>query len=1054
MDKNNLENNITQNNIIQENKYDSSIITTSKFSAVKWNTIEKPLSSQEKKRNEIIINLGENINTNVSNINKTNMFTIGNYYYNIVKNNISELISLTLKSETNNNIENIPKEDKKNKKTPKVPKISSTIKAKLDSTQEIINKKLPLLIKILRENPENKIYTDLMINFNFIEFRIIILMKIIEYYTKTTIENNSINNINSIKEELILGSKKILSLLKNIKQNTNNEYENYFKKICTIGGKDGFDTDISDDMIFDFETKINLLIGKYGIKLIDIANTKPKLIYDTKYDETIPNIKMKPYDSQINLITLVKNNIENGFLLLYKTLPGLGKTSMILSICSYVKKSNSKIKIIFCCSDLLESVRVQVLRLAFNFNIKFGIATGSNKDDKFVITNSWNCPKDDDRELIVADYKSTYLILKENKNKYLLFFDEPTVLTDQIENTTTLTYLSQILYWLPSHVILSSATLPLTSEIDNIVEHFKNKYSDAVIDEVISNKTLIGSFIKDFNSNVIVPHSYCKNFSELSLLIEKIKKFPLLGKFYTLPFLMNLNNLCIRYDCGLVLDSIENFDHENILENILFLFENLINLNTNANTDADADIKNVFEEFINITVSDIQENNIDITKLDINDYNTIYPDKFLTSHAFKYLGCCLIANDDPLDYVKTHFYPIINKLKVKVGIDNINYNYELFLKSVSEYNQAVDRIKLKFTSDEKIDEAVEKLKVPKFEFVKALEVNSDTHIRTFAKYVKSYESSMLKCCVNPEKINITEFNIDDNLKFLLYMGIGIYSKNLDSDYTNKILEMLTDRELAFIIADESFCYGANYLISNVIIYDNIADNHSINTILQLIGRTARIGKSWSGKVYLDNNTSNRIKEFFINPTFNSVEGFNINSSFNMIKNKYEEELIPKINVSKIISPVTTISTSTTDTCSNITVSKGILGISNSAYEDSDIVNWKRGENFKAKEPSNKEPSNKEPLNKEENITNAWVRGSSFVKKTNTNTSTNTSSWTNIRGSNVAGGGGGGGGRDGVSASTTNIKKLCDELPNTATNNIYNDLDNVNMFSRPRTERKK
>ena len=138
---------------------------------------------------------------------------------------------------------------------------------------------------------------------------------------------------------------------------------------------------------------------------------------------------------------------------------------------------------------------------------------------------------------------------------------------------------------------------------------------------------------------------------------------------------------------------------------------------------------------------------------------------------------------------------------------------------MATYKQAIANIQLKYTSDEKIDEEVARLKIPKFEFVKSLEVNTDAHIKSFAKYVKGYDSSMLKNCINPEKINITEFDIDDNLKFLLYMGIGIYSNNLDSDYTNKILEMLTDRELAFIIADESFCYGANYLISNVIMME-------------------------------------------------------------------------------------------------------------------------------------------------------------------------------------------------------------------------------------------
>ena len=59
--------NITQDTNIKidvENKYDSNITTTKKFTSVKWNMIEKPLSEADRKRNEIIIKLGEDISTN------------------------------------------------------------------------------------------------------------------------------------------------------------------------------------------------------------------------------------------------------------------------------------------------------------------------------------------------------------------------------------------------------------------------------------------------------------------------------------------------------------------------------------------------------------------------------------------------------------------------------------------------------------------------------------------------------------------------------------------------------------------------------------------------------------------------------------------------------------------------------------------------------------------------------------------------------------------------------------------------------------------------------
>jgi hypothetical protein len=566
---------------------------------------------------------------------------------------------------------------------------------------------------------------------------------------------------------------------------------------------------------------------------------------------------------------------------MYKTLPGLGKTTMILGICEYIKKSNLDIGVIFCCSDILESVRVQVLRTMYNFGIKFGIGTGILNDNisSYKITNSWNCSKDEDRKLIVADYITTYNILKENKKNYLLFFDEPTVHTDNLKYTTTLEYLTKILYYMPKYSILSSATLPQITELQNIINNYKIKNPDALISEIVSNKTLTGCVIKDFNDNVISPHSQCKNGDELKKLLNKLKQFPLLGKFYTLPFLINLNEFMKKFNQNIDLDSIESFEQTNILENIIVLLEK-VSLFEQTN----------FNDFLNIKIQDINEENFDKDKLDLK-YKHVCVDKLLTTHAYKYIGCCLIATNNPYNYAKNNLYNIVNKLKEKVNIKNINNDFDKYKKNLKKFEEEIDTINQKFTQDTKIDEELEKImhKKPSFIFPSVLELNTHSHIETFAKYVKSYDSSLLKVSLCHEDIDITNFNIDEELKFLLFMGVGLYSKDLDHEYCNLILELLTERKLAYIIADESFCYGANYQISNVIINDDLGDCHSINTILQLIGRTGRVGKSWLGKVYLDTNTCNRITKFFNDPNDYSNEGKNISDSFNHIINVIKKE---------------------------------------------------------------------------------------------------------------------------------------------------------------------
>jgi hypothetical protein len=105
---------------------------------------------------------------------------------------------------------------------------------------------------------------------------------------------------------------------------------------------------------------------------------------------------------------------------------------------------------------------------------------------------------------------------------------------------------------------------------------------------------------------------------------------------------------------------------------------------------------------------------------------------------------CLIATSNPLEYCKTHLYPVVDKLKDKIDVKNIHKKYEIYLGELSKYNENVEKIKAKFTAVDKIDEEVNKLKIPKLDFLKSLQINTELHINSFAKYVKAYDISMLK----------------------------------------------------------------------------------------------------------------------------------------------------------------------------------------------------------------------------------------------------------------------------------------------------------------------
>ena len=871
------------------------VVSSVKISGLLWGLIDKVLPEAEIKRNKILCDLGDDIHNNVY-TETIKLITVGELYYLKIRKVIEEYIKL-------------PKItiDKKTDKVKTNKSNTIILENSYKPVEDILNN---IIVHLKNKNINLLEYEKIIQSVDYIELRIIILMKYIEYYTKHSKTENERNC-----KEILLASKKVIH---NLKQNQKN-----FKKIFVL---DNYEISLSEILINDLNYKIEELNSKSNYTLHEIANKYPKLIFDTRYDSVIPEIKLKPYDTQVQLINEIKNNFENGFLINLRVLTGLGKTSSITAICKYVNNiHNSNIKVIFCCSDLLDTVRIQVAKLMSNFKIKFGIGVGSlpedsykinsvinnieskkkymepDKSPSYIITTSYNCgkiAKSDNHithqhkklalcEIVICDYITTFMLLKENKYEYVLFFDEPTI---KVNNEIVLFYLTQIMYYSPKRMILSSATLPLKNEIDNYYDFFKNKYEEANIIEISSNKVLVGCVIKDFNNNIITPHINCKNIKELKNFIIKIKNYPLLGKFYTLTYLINLNKFLEKYNFNIDITKIETFDQENILENILLLLQIV----------CDNEIIN-FVDFINITCANIDENKINKDLLPEN-YDTLIHEKLLTTHSFKFLGCCLISVEDPEKYVEEHFSHVIKKLKEKIKISTISKMYSNYIKIINGIDEEINKIELSMKDDENDikGEAIKKLhsQKPEFPFPNKLQINTPEHMKQFSKYANDYDFSLLNNKMDYKNLNTDDFMISDDLKFLLYMGIGCYSKNIDGNYCNTVLNLLNERKLAFIIADDSFCYGANYAISSVIITDSIGNNNTINTILQLIGRTGRVGKSDIGQAYIDKNTLQRLINFFNNDDNNDEEGKIIHNSFEIIQ-KYNEEqkllTIHKIN---------------------------------------------------------------------------------------------------------------------------------------------------------------
>lgn len=164
------------------------------------------------------------------------------------------------------------------------------------------------------------------------------------------------------------------------------------------------------------------LIQYYGYNIKKVINKYPKLVYYTEYDKYFPTLDIKPYNSQIEFVKLIKDSLtsDKPSMLFYKTMIGSGKTTASISVANLISemkilndKQNKHLQLIYCC--VIKSVRAQVGKLAYNEGQKFALgAMDTLKNRKNLenktpeqeglcdkepydffprIINSWSCEK-------------------------------------------------------------------------------------------------------------------------------------------------------------------------------------------------------------------------------------------------------------------------------------------------------------------------------------------------------------------------------------------------------------------------------------------------------------------------------------------------------------------------------------------------------------------------------------------------------------------------------------------------------------------------------------
>lgn len=755
------------------------------------------------------------------------------------------------------------------------------------------------------------------------------LILLMEDFIKTILNNKELNK-NGFSSPIVEIRLATLMHYTNVLLKNSQYKLNYYELIMSIEKViNNLGSKIECSMIAkqDLEWNVTRLKQHCKFNILTLLNQYPKLILTCEYDNIFPTMSIKPYESQLNLMNEIRNN-ESG-LFLYKAMIGSGKTSFVISLCKYIKSlkvsvdigskvskiASTTLQVIFACS--VDAVRLQIAKIAYNMGIPFGIASITEKGLK-ISNNNLYCKDPTKRVLIIADLVSTVEILKQSQD-YILFLDEPTIGADQQNHPITMEVIKVVLL-APSKTILSSATLPSEHELEPIINKFKEQHHQANVVTINSKETFIGCEITNLDNNeTLLPHNNCKTETELRFVIDKIKNSVFINRLYTGPILFRIIDRMEK-------NNIHNVDLNEYFKDVSLLSQFEIQkfviqqLEFLADTHNDQLIKQICEplksdgddggnkcnqqQTTNDTLddSDIWANEDEEDGQingDEDESNNKYS-KFknlLTSDAHKYMGSALITVKNPIEfanYVQAKLFEkctsatkIIKKYLYELNEYNDKLNkLESAKKTVKTYKKDQDNYDNKENEDNRAKELQRLLNSkPTINFPHNFIINTPAHVNEYCTSDKITDKKLLRF---PDISQYPlDLNIPDWIYQLLFSGVGIYMPSkLSKSYTTFVLKLAAEAKLAFLISDYDISYGSNYPFSHVIITDDGAAEHSINTIFQLLGRAGRVGTSWVAYGHLESMTINRIVDYIRNndQDYMTEEGINMNWALTKILN--------------------------------------------------------------------------------------------------------------------------------------------------------------------------
>ena len=646
--------------------------------------------------------------------------------------------------------------------------------------------------------------------------------------------------------------------------------------------------------------QINNIVTKYVDYIIEYAtqHTDPTDVFHRAYEFIEKNHYLLKYDDvslfahQKQLFSIFKKPECASKLIFYSAPTGTGKTMSPLGL-------SQQYRIIFVCVARHVGLALAKSAISMSKKVAFAFGCETSSDIRlhyFAAVNykvnykSGGIHKVDNSagqnvEIMICDVKSYltamhYMMAFNDETDIITYWDEPTITMDYKEHE-----LHPVIHrnWVEnriSKVVLSCATLPKEHEIHETMADFRMRFENAEIHTITSHDCRKSLAILNKDGKCCLPHNLFSEYNDLLQCVSHCEENKTLLRYLDLQEIIRF----IKYinDAGFIIDPYTIRCHFGSITDITMDSIKLYYLEVLKHINA-SEWSIIYLHCVNTLTckfpDKVQDNMRKIKSVEMPKHAaqpqmlvrqssviSESPQQSVASNPAKGILLTTVdahtLTDGPTIFLVEDvdkigkFYIQQSRIPDRIFKDIMEkiHDNEVIQKKITVLENTVeDSLGKEIEKDKKMEKETFKKEVKQaIEDISSLQSQIKT-VSLDSKYIPNMKHHQQLWIPNGELVdnafipNIEEstvkeimaVDVDNQLKMLLLMGIGVFNNQPNSHYIEIMKKLAQEQRLYMIIAQSDYIYGTNYQFAHGFIGKDLTDNMTQQKTIQALGRIGR-----------------------------------------------------------------------------------------------------------------------------------------------------------------------------------------------------------------------